>query len=70
MDAAGTDLYTFLLENDLMDAFCHLHPEVTPPNTYQRSDNCLDYICITPVLTPALKAVGFLPFNVPFLTDN
>eukprot|EP00957_Ditylum_brightwellii_P119740 9135874-Ditylum_brightwellii.AAC.1 len=23
-----------------------------------------------PALTPALKAVGFLPFNVPFLTDH
>eukprot|EP00957_Ditylum_brightwellii_P123085 9384978-Ditylum_brightwellii.AAC.1 len=23
-----------------------------------------------PSLTPALKAVGFLPFNIPFLTDH
>eukprot|EP00957_Ditylum_brightwellii_P034958 2649446-Ditylum_brightwellii.AAC.1 len=30
----------------------------------------LDYISITPALIPALKAVGFLPFNVPFLTDH
>eukprot|EP00957_Ditylum_brightwellii_P205435 15343879-Ditylum_brightwellii.AAC.1 len=69
-DAEGTDLHSFLFENELVDAFCHLHLDATPPNTYQCSENCLDYIFITPALTPALKAVGFLPFNVPFLTDH
>eukprot|EP00957_Ditylum_brightwellii_P043769 3319269-Ditylum_brightwellii.AAC.1 len=38
-DKAGTDLHAFLLENNLVDAVCHLHPEVTPPNTYQHSNN-------------------------------
>eukprot|EP00957_Ditylum_brightwellii_P007223 548804-Ditylum_brightwellii.AAC.1 len=41
-----------------------------PPNTYQHSNNRLDYIFLTPVLLPALSLVGFLPFNVPFLTDH
>eukprot|EP00957_Ditylum_brightwellii_P198845 15156457-Ditylum_brightwellii.AAC.1 len=70
MDAEGTDLCTFLIENELVDAFHHLHPDAIPPNTYQCIENRIDYIFITPALTPVLKAVGFLPFNVPFLTDH
>eukprot|EP00957_Ditylum_brightwellii_P197658 15058318-Ditylum_brightwellii.AAC.1 len=70
MDAEGTDLHTFLIENEFVGAFCHLHPDANPPNTYQRSENRLDYIFITPALTPALKTVRFLLFNVPFLTDH
>eukprot|EP00957_Ditylum_brightwellii_P187519 14280638-Ditylum_brightwellii.AAC.1 len=58
------------MDNDLVYAFRHLHPDATPPNTYQRSINRLDYIFITPAHTPALKATGFLPFNEPFLTDH
>jgi hypothetical protein len=58
------------MDNNLVDAFRHLHPDVTPPTTYQRSNNRLDYIFITSALTPALKATGFLPFNIPFLTDH
>eukprot|EP00957_Ditylum_brightwellii_P030217 2287185-Ditylum_brightwellii.AAC.1 len=69
-DNIGTGLQTFLLENDLEDAFTHLHPDIAPPHRYQRSDNRLDYIFITPALILALKAVGFLPFNVPFLTNH
>eukprot|EP00957_Ditylum_brightwellii_P057427 4354252-Ditylum_brightwellii.AAC.1 len=69
-DDEGTDLKEFLLDNDLVDVFQHLHPNVTPPNTYQQSNNRLDYIFIAPALTPALKAIRFLPFNVPFLTDH
>eukprot|EP00957_Ditylum_brightwellii_P170565 12983569-Ditylum_brightwellii.AAC.1 len=58
------------MENDLVDAFRHLHPDTTPPHTYQRSSNQLDCIFVTPTLMPALKATGFLPFNIPFLTDH
>eukprot|EP00957_Ditylum_brightwellii_P149546 11388126-Ditylum_brightwellii.AAC.2 len=69
-DNIGTGLQTFLLGNELIDAFSHLHPDIAPPHTYQHSDNRLDYIFITPALIPALKGVGFLPFNLPFLTDH
>ena len=69
-DNEGTDLNGFLMENDLVDAFRHLHPDTTPPHTYQQSSNRLDYIFVTPALTPALKASGFLPFNVPFFSDH
>eukprot|EP00957_Ditylum_brightwellii_P193212 14711746-Ditylum_brightwellii.AAC.1 len=58
------------MDNNLVDAFRHLHPDVTPPHTYQQSNNRLDYIFIMPALTPALKAIGFLLFNVPFLTNH
>eukprot|EP00957_Ditylum_brightwellii_P001643 127364-Ditylum_brightwellii.AAC.1 len=58
------------MDNDLVDAFGHLHLDVTPPNTYQSSNNRQVYIFITPSLTPALKAVGLLPFNILFLTDH
>eukprot|EP00957_Ditylum_brightwellii_P142991 10894954-Ditylum_brightwellii.AAC.1 len=68
-DSNGTGLQTFFIENDLVDAFSHLHPNTAPPNTYQHSNNRLDYIFISPALILTLKAVGFLLFNVPFLTD-
>eukprot|EP00957_Ditylum_brightwellii_P188752 14367535-Ditylum_brightwellii.AAC.1 len=37
---------------------------------FQRSENHLDYIFVTLAIIPALRLVGFLPFNVPFLTDH
>eukprot|EP00957_Ditylum_brightwellii_P200109 15255051-Ditylum_brightwellii.AAC.1 len=38
-DEVDTDLYKFITDNDLVDTFKHAHPDVTPPNTYQRSNN-------------------------------
>eukprot|EP00957_Ditylum_brightwellii_P023296 1758066-Ditylum_brightwellii.AAC.1 len=37
---------------------------------FQRSENCLNYIFINPAIIPALRLVGFLPFNVSFPTDH
>eukprot|EP00957_Ditylum_brightwellii_P200368 15275771-Ditylum_brightwellii.AAC.1 len=41
-----------------------------PPNTYQHGDKHIDYIFITPALIPALWSTGFLPFNIPFISDH
>jgi hypothetical protein len=60
-----SDLRRFLRQNDLVDVF-----GVTPPNTYQRGDKCIDYIFITPALIPALQSTGFLTFNLPFTSDH
>eukprot|EP00957_Ditylum_brightwellii_P000692 54421-Ditylum_brightwellii.AAC.1 len=69
-DAETTDLHKFSHNNDLVDAFKHAHPDITPPSIYQQSNNRLNYIFLTPALLPALLPVGVLPFNVPFLTDH
>ena len=69
-DHTTTDFGRFCKQCDLVDVFTHLHPENTPPHTYQRGNNRIDYILITPALTPALKSTGFLPFNIPFMSDH
>eukprot|EP00957_Ditylum_brightwellii_P112747 8595141-Ditylum_brightwellii.AAC.1 len=60
----------FYSNNDLAEMFLHLHPGVTPPNTYQREGNHIDYIFITLGLIPTLKSVGFLLLNIPFMSDH
>eukprot|EP00957_Ditylum_brightwellii_P016456 1237179-Ditylum_brightwellii.AAC.3 len=70
VDTPGSALLKFLSKHDLVDTFANKHPNATPPHTYQRSDNRLDCIFVTPALLPCITAVGFLPFNVPFLTDH
>eukprot|EP00957_Ditylum_brightwellii_P139610 10640863-Ditylum_brightwellii.AAC.1 len=54
-DEVTSNIHKFLTDTDLVNAFRHAHPNVTPPNTFQRSDNCLDYIFITPAIIPAFK---------------
>eukprot|EP00957_Ditylum_brightwellii_P072581 5515762-Ditylum_brightwellii.AAC.1 len=69
-DQVQSDFRRLYCQNDLVDVFAHLHPGITQPNTYQRGDNRIDYIFITPALKPALRSTGFLPFNVPFTSDH
>eukprot|EP00957_Ditylum_brightwellii_P008250 623753-Ditylum_brightwellii.AAC.1 len=49
-DCANSEFEKFHINNDLVDGFAHLHPNTTPPPTYQRGNNRLDYIFITPSL--------------------
>eukprot|EP00957_Ditylum_brightwellii_P108712 8292384-Ditylum_brightwellii.AAC.1 len=69
-DRATTDFRRLSKQCDLVDVFTHLHPDETPPHTYQRGGNRIDYILITPALIPALRSTGFLPFNIPFMSDH
>eukprot|EP00957_Ditylum_brightwellii_P006571 497852-Ditylum_brightwellii.AAC.1 len=69
-DKINSDLRKLYTSNDLVEEFGHLHPGVTLPNTYQRSKNHTDYIFVTPALIPALKSMGFLPFNVLFVSNH
>eukprot|EP00957_Ditylum_brightwellii_P026297 1988943-Ditylum_brightwellii.AAC.1 len=69
-DKINSDFRKFYTSNNLIEEFRHLHPVVTPPNTYQCSENCIDYIFITLTLIPAVIPMGFLPFNVPFVSDH
>eukprot|EP00957_Ditylum_brightwellii_P148238 11287184-Ditylum_brightwellii.AAC.1 len=43
-DQVQSDFRRLYCQNDLVDVFAHLHPGVPPPNTYQRGDNCIDYL--------------------------
>eukprot|EP00957_Ditylum_brightwellii_P000480 36776-Ditylum_brightwellii.AAC.1 len=69
-DKINSDFRKFYASNNLVEVFGHLHPGVIPPNTCQGSENCIDYIFITPALIPAVKSKGFLPFIVPFVSDH
>eukprot|EP00957_Ditylum_brightwellii_P143723 10950077-Ditylum_brightwellii.AAC.1 len=68
-DQANSDFRKFHSQCDLVDVFAHPHPDISPPHTYQHSDNRIDYIFITPALTPALQSTVYLPFNIPFISD-
>eukprot|EP00957_Ditylum_brightwellii_P140446 10700763-Ditylum_brightwellii.AAC.1 len=70
VDMPGSALQKFINKNDLGDALANKHPNVTPPHTYQRRDNRLDYIFVTPAFLPCITTVCFLPFNAPFLTEH
>eukprot|EP00957_Ditylum_brightwellii_P086203 6559064-Ditylum_brightwellii.AAC.1 len=70
VDTPGSALQKFINKNDLVNAFADKHPTATPLHTYQRNNNRLDYIFATPALLPSITAVGFFPFNIPFLTDH
>eukprot|EP00957_Ditylum_brightwellii_P037689 2850336-Ditylum_brightwellii.AAC.1 len=65
-----SDFHKFHRENDLVYVFTHIYPTVTPPTTYQRGQNRLDYIFIISALIPALRSTGFLPYNIPFSSDH
>eukprot|EP00957_Ditylum_brightwellii_P136790 10431024-Ditylum_brightwellii.AAC.1 len=67
---ASSDFQKFHRQNNLVDVFTHLHPRATPPHTYQRGNNQIDYIFITPAAIPALRSTGYLPFNIPFISDH
>eukprot|EP00957_Ditylum_brightwellii_P121943 9299693-Ditylum_brightwellii.AAC.2 len=54
-DTQGSDFHNFQLKHDLVNTFFHKHPGVMQSNTYQRSDNCLNYNLVMPVLIPAIK---------------
>eukprot|EP00957_Ditylum_brightwellii_P208563 15358050-Ditylum_brightwellii.AAC.1 len=69
-DQAQSDFRRFSRQNDLVDVFAHLHPGTTPPNAYQRGGKRIDYVFITPALILALRATGFLLFNIPFTSDH
>eukprot|EP00957_Ditylum_brightwellii_P120291 9178722-Ditylum_brightwellii.AAC.2 len=69
-DKINSDFRKFYTSNNLVEVFGHLHPGVNPPNKYQCGGNYIDYIFIRPALIPALKSTGFLPFNVPFVSDH
>eukprot|EP00957_Ditylum_brightwellii_P057421 4353936-Ditylum_brightwellii.AAC.1 len=70
VDIANSDIRTFHNRHEPTKVFAHKHPYVTPPHTYQCSNNKIDYLCVTLALIPTINAVGFLPFNVPFLIDH
>eukprot|EP00957_Ditylum_brightwellii_P123351 9405515-Ditylum_brightwellii.AAC.1 len=59
-DQANSDFRKFYSKCNLVDVFAHLHPGITPPHTYQRSDNRIDYIFITPALILALRSTEIL----------
>eukprot|EP00957_Ditylum_brightwellii_P139506 10632453-Ditylum_brightwellii.AAC.1 len=70
VDTPNSDIEEFYNIHDLIEVFSHKYPDITPPNTYQWSNNKINYLFTTPTLIPAIKAVGFLLFNIPFLTDH
>eukprot|EP00957_Ditylum_brightwellii_P016212 1219634-Ditylum_brightwellii.AAC.1 len=57
VDEAGSQLRKFRDSHDLVHIFTHMHPDITPPHTYQQSTNRLDYIFVTRALIPAITAV-------------
>eukprot|EP00957_Ditylum_brightwellii_P015020 1133237-Ditylum_brightwellii.AAC.1 len=52
-DKINSDFRKLYTSNNLIEVFGHLHPRVIPPIKYQRGENCIDYIFITPALIPA-----------------
>eukprot|EP00957_Ditylum_brightwellii_P098210 7483154-Ditylum_brightwellii.AAC.1 len=59
----------FMTDNDLVDAYKHMHPE-SHPATYLQGQKRLDYVLITPGLLPALWAIGYLPFHTGHFSDH
>eukprot|EP00957_Ditylum_brightwellii_P051109 3875079-Ditylum_brightwellii.AAC.2 len=59
----------FFKDNDLVDAYHHLHPQSNPA-TYLRGHKRLDYMLLTPGLTPALRSIGYLPFHTGIFLDH
>eukprot|EP00957_Ditylum_brightwellii_P018733 1407492-Ditylum_brightwellii.AAC.1 len=66
---ASSDFWKCHCQNNLVDEFTHLHPRATIPHTYQCGNNQMDYIFIIPALIPALCSTGYLPFNIPFISN-
>eukprot|EP00957_Ditylum_brightwellii_P212341 15367193-Ditylum_brightwellii.AAC.5 len=65
-----SDVQKFHCQNNLVDVFTHLHPRATPPHKYQCGNNQINYIFITPAMVPALRSTGYLPFNIPFISNH
>eukprot|EP00957_Ditylum_brightwellii_P033250 2519861-Ditylum_brightwellii.AAC.1 len=59
-----------LSDLNLLNARAHLHPALTPPATYQRGTECIDYMFISPGLLPALTKAGFLPYHSTMYSDH
>eukprot|EP00957_Ditylum_brightwellii_P068290 5184684-Ditylum_brightwellii.AAC.2 len=59
----------FIIDNDLVDAYKHMHPE-SHLATYLRGQKRLDYMIKTPGLIPALQAIGYLPFHTRIVSDH
>eukprot|EP00957_Ditylum_brightwellii_P140010 10668818-Ditylum_brightwellii.AAC.1 len=50
----GSPLLSMLSDLNLLNVHAHLHPALSPPATYQRGSDCIDYMFISPGLIPAL----------------
>eukprot|EP00957_Ditylum_brightwellii_P148794 11327869-Ditylum_brightwellii.AAC.1 len=55
-----TNLQKLLNKHDLMDAHKQLHHHYTQPNTYQRGQEQINYVFITPALALALLSAGHI----------
>eukprot|EP00957_Ditylum_brightwellii_P173743 13228114-Ditylum_brightwellii.AAC.1 len=69
-NAEGADIRHLCTNLDLVDVHHHLHGEIDAPSTYQRGKNQLDFLFISSGILPALLTAGFLPFNIPFVSDH
>eukprot|EP00957_Ditylum_brightwellii_P144812 11029962-Ditylum_brightwellii.AAC.1 len=55
---------------DLIDVHHHMHGATPAPPTYKRGKHQLDFTFIMPGILPVLLTAGFLPFNIPFISDH
>eukprot|EP00957_Ditylum_brightwellii_P191749 14597753-Ditylum_brightwellii.AAC.1 len=59
----------FVFENDLVDAYKHVHPS-SHPAIYLQGNKQLDYLLVTPGLLPAIRAIGYLLFHTRIFSDH
>jgi len=63
-------LATLMCTCGLVDPLLLQHPDQTPPSTYSRSDNRIDYIVISSSLVPAVLRTGIMPYDSVFISDH
>eukprot|EP00957_Ditylum_brightwellii_P156017 11875537-Ditylum_brightwellii.AAC.1 len=59
----------FIKDNDLVDVYHQLHPQSNPA-TYLRGHQRLNYMFLTPGLTPALRSIGYLPIHTGDISSS
>jgi len=63
-------LMTLIRTCGLCDPLTIQHPDRTPPTTYSRGPNRIDYILVSSNILPAVKRSGMLPFDSIFISDH
>eukprot|EP00957_Ditylum_brightwellii_P119163 9089580-Ditylum_brightwellii.AAC.3 len=69
-DFPAAEIQQLACQLDLIDAHPQLHGNKRAPTTYKRGRHQLDFLFITPGILPLLISAGFLPFNIPFISDH